>query len=95
MPVSLTTPGWSGARNNASVHVAFRETDNVGTRNFQAFAAQWLAYALPYRRFDGTLADAAARLGADAVCYSLHRGGLSPPTPCRFRRRTGLLDLRT
>jgi hypothetical protein len=63
MPVSLTTPGWSGARNNASVHVAFRETDNVGTRNFQAFAAQWLAYALPYRRFDGTLADAAARLG--------------------------------
>jgi hypothetical protein len=70
MPVSLTTPGWSGARNNASVHVAFRETDNVGTRNFQAFAAQWLAYALPYRRFDGTLADAAARLGADAVCYS-------------------------
>jgi len=70
MPVSLTTPGWSGARNNASVHVAFRETDNVGTRNFQAFAAQWLAYALPYRRFDGTLADAAARLGADAVCYT-------------------------
>ena len=70
MPVSLTTPGWSGARNNASVHVAFRETDNVGTRNFQAFAAQWLAYALPYRRFDGTLADAAARLGADVVCYS-------------------------
>jgi hypothetical protein len=22
----------------------------------------------------------------------LHRGGLSPPTPCRFRRRTGLLE---
>src|ERR1700730_14503896 len=39
MPVSLTTPGWAGARNNAPVHVAFRETDNVGTRNFQAFAA--------------------------------------------------------
>ena len=71
MPVSLTTPGWSGARNNASVHVAFRETDNVGTRNFQAFAAQWLAYALPYRRFDGTLADAAARLGANADCSAL------------------------
>src|SRR5271166_3341510 len=25
----------------------------------------------------------------------LHRGGLSPPTPCRFRRRTGLLDFCT
>ena len=70
MPVSSTTPGWAGARNNASVHVAFRETDHVGTRNFQAFAAQWLAYALPYRRFDAALADAVARLGADAVCYS-------------------------
>jgi len=37
---------------------------------FAAFAAQWLAYALPYRRFDGTLADDAARLGANADCYS-------------------------
>ena len=25
----------------------------------------------------------------------LHRGGLSPPTPCRFRRRTGLLEICT
>jgi hypothetical protein len=32
----------------------------------QAFAAQWLAYALPYRRFADTLAGADARLGADA-----------------------------
>ena len=30
-----------------------------------AFAAQWLAYALPYRRFVGVLTDANARLGAD------------------------------
>ena len=70
MPVSLTTPGWADARNNASVHVAFRKTDDVGTRDFQAFAAQWLAYAFPYRRFDAALADCAARLGADAGCYS-------------------------
>jgi hypothetical protein len=35
-----------------------------------AFAAQWLAYALPYRRFAGTLADDDARLGADADRYS-------------------------
>ena len=44
--------------------------DHVGARYFQAFAAQWLAYALPYRRFDTALADCVARLGVDAVCYS-------------------------
>ena len=40
--------------------------------------AQWLAYALPYRRFACALTDADARLGADAGRYSfivsdLHR----------------------
>ncbi len=34
------------------------------------FEAQWLAYALPCRRFDLTLADNAARLGADVDRYS-------------------------
>jgi hypothetical protein len=34
------------------------------------FAAQWLACTLTYRRFAGTLADACARLGADAVRYT-------------------------
>src|SRR5947208_8134423 len=33
-------------------------------------AAQWLAYALPYRRFVAVLADANARLGADVDRYS-------------------------
>jgi hypothetical protein len=32
------------------------------------FAAHWLAYALPYRRFAVILADANARLGANADC---------------------------
>ena len=41
----------------------------AGSRQLR-LAHQWLAYALPHRRFDGTLADAAARLGADVVCYS-------------------------
>jgi hypothetical protein len=36
----------------------------------QAFAAQWLAYVLPYRRFVVTLTSANARLGADADRYS-------------------------
>ena len=70
MPGSPTTPGWAGTRDDAPVHVAFRDSDHVGTRDFLAFAAQWLACALPYRRFADTLANANARLGADADRYS-------------------------
>jgi hypothetical protein len=58
--------------------VAFRENEHVGTRIAQVFAAQWLAYALPCRRFAVTLASDAARLGVDVDRYSfivsdLHR----------------------
>ncbi len=35
-----------------------------------SFAAQWLAYALPCRRFTVALTDASARLGADVDRYS-------------------------
>jgi hypothetical protein len=49
--------------------VAFRTRNGVGTRGL-AFAAQWLAYALPYRRFVAVLADTNARLGADVDRYS-------------------------
>ena len=70
MPGSLTTPGWPSACIGALVHVAFRKTDDVGARDFQAFAAQWLACTFPCRRLDAALADCLARLGADAVCYS-------------------------
>jgi hypothetical protein len=49
--------------------VAFRARNSVGTRGL-AFAAQWLAYALPYRRFVDVLTDANARLGADVDRYS-------------------------
>jgi len=34
------------------------------------FVAQWLAYALPYRRFVDVLASGTARLGADVVRYA-------------------------
>jgi hypothetical protein len=50
--------------------VAFRENEHVGTRIAQVFAAQWLAYALPCRRFAVTLTDDCARLGAGAGRYS-------------------------
>jgi hypothetical protein len=74
MPGPPTTPGRTDARADTPVHVAFRDSEHVGTRVAQVFAAPWLAYALPYRRFADTLAGASARLGADAVRYSFTVG---------------------
>src|SRR5436189_6403358 len=51
------------------LRVAFRARNSVGTRGL-AFAARWLAYALPYRRFVDVLANANARLGVDVDRYS-------------------------
>jgi len=70
MPGSKTTPGLAGARNDAPASVAFRGVNNVGTRVSNAFAAQWLAYTLPYRRFAVILAEDGARIGGDVGCYS-------------------------
>ena len=70
MPGSPTTPGWPGARVGALGHIAFHYTDSVGTRNQFSIAAQWLACTFPCRRFADILADACARLGADAGRYS-------------------------
>jgi hypothetical protein len=78
MPGSPTTPGRADTRVSISARVAFRVVERVGTRDILNFAAQWLAYAHPCRRFACTLADADARLGADVDHYSfivadLHR----------------------
>ena len=94
MPGSPTTSGWADTCDNAPAHFAFRENDHVGTRDFQAFAAQWLAYALPYRRFADTLADADARLGAGADRYSFTVVDLHHLLLAGFDRRTIFLDLR-
>jgi hypothetical protein len=59
-----------GTRNNAPADFALRQVNNVGTRIDNDFAAQWLAYTLPYRRFADVLADACARIGGDVDCYS-------------------------
>jgi len=64
MPGSPTTPGQAGTRADAPAHVAFRHENSVGTRDSSSFAAQWLAYAHPYRRFTAALAGDGARLGA-------------------------------
>src|SRR6266508_362039 len=69
MPGSSTTPGRSDLAMARPKRIAFRTRNGVGTRGL-AFAAQWLAYALPYRRFVAVLADANARLGADVDRYS-------------------------
>src|SRR5262245_57810332 len=70
MPGSSTTPGHMGTRAAAPICIAFQQSNGVGSRDKQSFEAQWLAYALPYRRFACTLAGTRARLGADAVRYS-------------------------
>ncbi len=70
MPGSQTPLGRLGTRSDAPVRVAFRLLNGAGAQDKRDFVAQWLAYAIPCRRFAGVLADNCARLGADVVCYS-------------------------
>src|SRR3989475_13309353 len=91
MPGSSTTPSRSDLAMVRPKRVAFRTRNGVGTRGL-AFAAQWLAYALPYRRFVAVLADANARLGADVdrsgrieARTGLRMMPTSPRSPLSFR----------
>jgi hypothetical protein len=70
MPGSPTTPGRLGTRAGAPVRVAFRDLKRVGARKITCFAAQWLACALPCRRFAHILTDVNARLGAEVGRYA-------------------------
>jgi len=70
MPGSSTTPGRTGTRDDAPTMLPSVKTTTSAPGLIQAFAAQWPAYVLPYRRFVVTLASANARLGADADRYS-------------------------
>ena len=67
MPGSKTTPGRNRPRGFATVRIAFRPWNAVGARDDKSFAAQWLAYASPCRRFAADLAVDCARLAAGAV----------------------------
>jgi hypothetical protein len=69
MPGSLTTPSCPSTRAGALDHVAFRYLYSVGTQDIP-IAAQWLACAIPCRRFTAGLAAHNVRLGDDAVRYS-------------------------
>ena len=69
-------------------------------RDNMTFAAQWLAYPLPCRRFACALASANARLGADVDRYSfiasdLHRlllAGLPAHNPLGSTRKSAQID---
>jgi hypothetical protein len=49
--------GLGGRSRYRAPRVAFRESDHVGVRKYQAFAARWLAYVLPCQRFARILAN--------------------------------------
>jgi len=69
MPGSATSRDRRCARVDAHPRVAFRRDKSVGVP-IDNFAAQWLAYAFPCRRFVSGLATENARLGAGVVRYS-------------------------
>jgi hypothetical protein len=92
MPGSATTPGRTGACDDAPDRVAFRVVERVGTQRNPVFAAQWLACACPYRRFAAILADAGALLGVDADRYSFIVADLHRLLFAGFHRRTGNQD---
>ena len=62
MPGSATSRDRRCARIGAHPHVAFRRDKSVGVP-IENFAAQWLVYAFPCRRFVFGLATENARLG--------------------------------
>src|SRR5215831_4240633 len=66
-PGSSTTPGRPGTRVAVPVRIAFRLRNGVDAQGMNLYEAQWLAYALPYRRFAAVLTDCDARLGADRI----------------------------
>jgi hypothetical protein len=82
MPGSQTTRSRSHARARAHDHLAFRWSDGVGAP-IEAFAAQWLAYTFPCRRFASGLAAGPRTARGRCGSLLLHRSGLAPPTPCR------------
>src|SRR6516165_4070724 len=59
MPGSATTRGRLVSRDHDTDHLAFCWTENISAPNL-SYAAQYLAYALPYQRFACSLTTACA-----------------------------------
>jgi hypothetical protein len=70
MPGSPTTPDRPGTRDHVRRPSCLPFGERRRHPGLNSFAAQWLAYALPCRRFAHALASMHARLGADVVRYS-------------------------
>jgi hypothetical protein len=70
MPGSPTTPDRPGTRDHVRRPSCLPSSEQRRHPGLNSFAAQWLAYALPYRRFAHVLANIDARLGADVDRYS-------------------------
>ena len=69
MPGSPTTPGRTDTRLSRPF-VLLSALSTASAPGFVPFAAQWLACALPCRRFASALAGSDARRGADVDRYS-------------------------
>ena len=74
----LTSRGDAALLKEVAGALCRRPANRVGLQEDTSFAALWLAYALPCRRFAAALTDDDARLGADVDRYSfiatdLHR----------------------
>ena len=55
MPVSKTTPGRLGARDIAPIRIAFRQRNDVGTRDEGTFAVETLITERPPHRSEHAL----------------------------------------
>ena len=70
MPGSSTTPGRQALAIARPSVLPSAVSNASAPETLHIFAAQWLACALPCRRFAPTLADDGARLGASVGRYS-------------------------
>jgi hypothetical protein len=82
MPGSSTTRGRLVSCGNDTRRIAFCGTENIGTPNL-AYAAQYLACAVPCERFTSVLAGSPCITRGRCGSLRLHRGGLPPPTSRR------------
>jgi hypothetical protein len=82
MPGSTTTRGQHASCDIDTRRVAFCGTENIGTPNL-AYAAPYLACALPCERFATALAGNPRITRGRCGSLPLHRDGLPPSTFCR------------
>ncbi len=88
MPGSLTTPGCSGTRDSAPMHVAFRRIRIRRHPRFGFFRGSMAGLSTPLSTLHATPHDAPRMTRGQRGSLLLGWRGLSPLTLRRFRRRT-------